>query len=144
MCLCIETLPTWLVSGTTVNALLKCPNRFYSVGDHCTCGAWRIFVLIVSADMNLLAVLTYAVEQLKVKHILVTGHYDCGGIRAAVKARNFGQALDSWLQVSTMLYFFGRNKILDILNWFLTARYLLINPEHSRCVSSAQSGIGCY
>ena len=66
--------------------------------------ATRIFMLIVSADMNLLAVLTYAVEQLKVKHILVTGHYDCGGIRAAVKAQNFGQALDSWLQVCIMLY----------------------------------------
>ena len=53
--------------------------------------------------MNLLAVLTYAVEQLKVKHILVTGHYDCGGIRAAVKARGFGQVLDAWLQVSATL-----------------------------------------
>ena len=53
--------------------------------------------------MNLLAVLTYAVEQLKVKHILVTGHYDCGGIRAAVKTRGFGQVLDAWLQVSTVL-----------------------------------------
>ena len=53
--------------------------------------------------MNLLAVLTYAVEQLKVKHILVTGHYDCGGIRAAVKARDFGQVLDAWLQVSSTL-----------------------------------------
>ena len=56
--------------------------------------------------MNLLAVLTYAVEQLKVKHILVTGHYDCGGIRAAVKTRGFGQVLDAWLQVSSYLDFF--------------------------------------
>ena len=54
----------------------------------------------VSTDMNLLAVLTYAVENLKVQHILVTGHYDCGGIRAAVKKQCYGQVLDSWLQVS--------------------------------------------
>jgi len=52
----------------------------------------------VSADLNLLSVLTYAVEHLKVKHILVTGHYDCGGIRAAVKKQDYGQVLDAWLQ----------------------------------------------
>jgi carbonic anhydrase len=54
--------------------------------------------MVVSSDLNLLAVLTYAVEQLNVKHILVTGHYDCGGIRAAVKKQDFGQVLDAWLQ----------------------------------------------
>lgn len=52
----------------------------------------------VSADLNILSVLTYAVEHLKVKHILVTGHYDCGGIRAAVKKQDYGQVLDAWLQ----------------------------------------------
>jgi carbonic anhydrase len=54
--------------------------------------------MVVSSDLNLLAVLTYAVEQLNIKHILLTGHYDCGGIRAAVKKKDFGQVLDAWLQ----------------------------------------------
>jgi carbonic anhydrase len=54
--------------------------------------------MVVSADLNLLSVLTYAVDILKVKHILVTGHYDCGGIRAAAKQQDHGQVLNSWLQ----------------------------------------------
>ena len=54
--------------------------------------------MVVSADLNLLSVLTYAVEHLKVKHILVTGHYDCGGVRAAVQKKDYGQVLDAWLQ----------------------------------------------
>lgn len=59
--------------------------------------------MVVSADLNLLSVLTYAVEHLKVQHILVTGHYDCGGIRAAVKKQDYGQVLDAWLQVRSCL-----------------------------------------
>ena len=41
----------------------------------------------VSSDMNLLSVLTFAVKHLDVKHILVCGHFDCGGVRASVNDR---------------------------------------------------------
>lgn len=54
--------------------------------------------MVVSSDLNLLSVLTYAVDHLNVKHILVTGHYDCGGIRASMKKLDFGGVLDAWLQ----------------------------------------------
>jgi carbonic anhydrase len=54
--------------------------------------------MVVSSDVNLLSVLTYAIEHLDVKHILVTGHYDCGGIRAAMKKQDLGGVLDAWLQ----------------------------------------------
>ncbi|KAJ1446054.1 carbonic anhydrase [Pelagophyceae sp. CCMP2097] len=53
--------------------------------------------LVVSTDLNLLSVLTYAVAHLDVKHILVTGHFDCGGIRAAMRNEELG-VLDGWLQ----------------------------------------------
>ena len=46
--------------------------------------------LVVASDLNFLSVLTYAVEHLDVKHVLVTGHYDCGGVRAAMKNRGLG------------------------------------------------------
>jgi carbonic anhydrase len=53
--------------------------------------------LVVANDVNLLSVLNYAVAHLDVKHILVTGHYDCGGVRAAMKNQELG-ILDTWLQ----------------------------------------------
>ena len=49
-----------------------------------------------ASDLNFLSVLTYAVDHLDVKHVLVTGHYDCGGVRAAMKNRGLG-VLDGWL-----------------------------------------------
>jgi carbonic anhydrase len=53
--------------------------------------------LVISTDNNLNAVVQYAVEQLKVKHIILCGHYECGGVRAAMKPSDMGQ-LNSWLQ----------------------------------------------
>ena len=54
--------------------------------------------MVVATDLNLLSVLTYAVEHLKVRHILVTGHYDCGGVRAAMKNQDLGPVLGAWIQ----------------------------------------------
>lgn len=53
--------------------------------------------LIHPTDMNMLSVVEFAVQQLGVKHIIICGHYGCGGIRAAVSGRSFG-LIDHWLQ----------------------------------------------
>ncbi|KAA5604902.1 carbonate dehydratase [Roseospira marina] len=53
--------------------------------------------MVVPSDLNLLAVLQYAVEILKVRHVAVTGHYGCGGVRAAMSGRAFG-LIDNWLR----------------------------------------------
>lgn len=51
---------------------------------------------VINTDMNLLSVVYYAVKYLKVKHIMVVGHYGCGGVLAAMSNDSFG-FLDNWL-----------------------------------------------
>jgi carbonic anhydrase len=53
--------------------------------------------LIHPTDLNMLSVVEYAVRQLGVKHIIICGHYGCGGIRAAVSGERF-VLIDHWLQ----------------------------------------------
>lgn len=53
--------------------------------------------VVSNNDMNVMSVIQYAVEQLKVKHIIVCGHYGCGGVKSAMEQKSFG-LLDSWLR----------------------------------------------
>jgi carbonic anhydrase len=53
--------------------------------------------MVVHTDMNMLSVLFYAVKVLKVKHIIVCGHYGCGGVISAMQKEKFG-FIDNWLR----------------------------------------------
>lgn len=53
--------------------------------------------VVVHTDLNCLSVIQYAVEVLQIKHIIVCGHYGCGGVRAAMLNREYG-LIDNWLR----------------------------------------------
>jgi carbonic anhydrase len=53
--------------------------------------------LVVHTDMNMLSVVDYAVNVLEVKHVIVCGHYGCGGLRAAMGNKQFG-IIDNWIR----------------------------------------------
>src|SRR6188768_221865 len=67
--------------------------------------------LVVNADVNLLAVLDYAVNHLKVKHVIVCGHYGCGGVKAALTNHDFSAMLNVWLRNIKDVYRMHRTEL---------------------------------
>lgn len=70
--------------------------------------------LVHPADMNCLAVLQYAIEFLRVKHVIVTGHYGCGGVRAAMQPQQLG-LIDHWLRPIRDVYARNEAELQDVV-----------------------------
>lgn len=70
--------------------------------------------LVINTDVNLLSVLDYAVNHLKVKHVIVCGHYGCGGIKAAITNHDFKAVLNMWLRSIKDVYRIHRSE-LDVM-----------------------------
>lgn len=71
--------------------------------------------MVVHSDMNMLSVLDYAVNVLKVRHVIVCGHYGCGGIRAAMGNNSFG-IIDNWIRHIKDIYRLNKEKLNAIEN----------------------------
>jgi carbonic anhydrase len=67
--------------------------------------------MVVNTDVNLLSVLDYAVNHLKVKHVIVCGHYGCGGIKAAATQNDFKYVLNMWLRNIKDVYRLHREEL---------------------------------
>ena len=72
--------------------------------------------LVVHTDVNVLSVLEYAVTHLKVEHVIVCGHYGCGGIKAALTQTDFKQVLNMWLRNIKDVYRLHRSELEEIEN----------------------------
>lgn len=66
--------------------------------------------MVVHSDMNMLSVLDYAVNVLQVKHIIVCGHYGCGGVQAAMTNKHIG-LIDNWIRHIKDVYRFHQNEL---------------------------------
>jgi len=66
--------------------------------------------MVVSTDLNVMSVINYAVVHLKVKHIIVCGHYDCGGVKAAMLPKDMG-ILNPWLRQIRDVYRFHHEEL---------------------------------
>ena len=69
--------------------------------------------LVIHTDLNMLSVLEYAVAYLKVKHIIVCGHYGCGGVRAAISRNNY-ELLNKWLRNIKDIYIKNQDELNGI------------------------------
>jgi len=67
--------------------------------------------LVVNTDVNLMSVLDFAVNHLKIKHVVVCGHYGCGGIKAAMSNIDLNQVLNMWLRNIKDIYRIHRKEI---------------------------------
>lgn len=95
---------------------IGCSDSRVTAEDLMGVGPGEVFIhrnianLVVNTDSNINAVVQYAVEFLKVKHIIVCGHYECGGVNAALNPSDMGQ-LNSWLQTLRDVYRFHQNEL---------------------------------
>ena len=72
--------------------------------------------MVVHTDVNLLSVLDFAVNHLKVKHVIVCGHYGCGGIKAAMSNQDYQPVLNMWLRNIKDVYRTYKSQLDDIKN----------------------------
>lgn len=70
--------------------------------------------LVINTDVNVLSVLDFAVNHLKVKHVIICGHYGCGGIKAATTKTDFKPVLNMWLRNIKDVYRLHREELDNI------------------------------
>ncbi len=71
--------------------------------------------MVVHSDLNLLSVLEYAVKILKVQHVIVCGHYECGGVKVAMNDDSYG-IIDNWIRNIKDVYKLNKIQLDSILN----------------------------
>jgi carbonic anhydrase len=96
--------------------------------------------LVVHTDLNVLSVIQYAVQVLKVKNIIVCGHYGCGGVRAAMTNKDYGM-INKWLRNIKDTYRFHREELDKIENFEDRADRLTELNVIEQCMNLAKTSL---
>ncbi|MFG1501264.1 carbonic anhydrase [Halobacteriovorax sp. XZX-3] len=106
-----------LGAGQNPNFLyIGCSDSRVTAEEVMGAGPGEIFVhrnianMVISIDLNVMSVLNYAVDHLKVDHIIVCGHYGCGGVKAAMESQDLG-ILNPWLRNIRDVYRTHKNEL---------------------------------
>lgn len=97
--------------------------------------------MIVSTDTNLMSALQYAVDYLKIPHILVVGHYDCGGIRASMEKKDHVPPLENWLRNIRDVYRLHRTELDVIQDPEERHRRLVELNVKEQCINLFKTGV---
>jgi len=96
--------------------------------------------LVVSSDLNVLSVISYAVQFLKVKHIIVCGHYSCGGVKAAMQPKNLG-ILNPWLRQIRDVYRLHSKELNQITDEALRYDRLVELNVQEQCINVIKTAV---
>lgn len=100
---------------------IGCSDSRVTAEDLMGMGPGEVFVhrnianMVISIDLNAMSVVNYAVEHLKVNHVVVCGHYACGGVKAAMQSADLG-ILNPWLRNIRDVYRLHKNELNAIEN----------------------------
>jgi carbonic anhydrase len=97
--------------------------------------------LVINTDVNVLSVLDYAVNHLKVKHVIVCGHYGCGGVKAATTKSDFNLVLNMWLRNIKDIYRIHRDELDAIENEDLRVNRLVELNVQEQVMNLAKTSI---
>ena len=95
---------------------IGCSDSRVTAEDLMGLGTGEVFVhrnianMVISIDLNVMSVVNYAVDHLKVNHVVVCGHYACGGVKAAMQSADLG-ILNPWLRNIRDVYRIHRNEL---------------------------------
>ena len=140
----LEVEPTYfsnLSAGQTPDILyIGCSDSRVSAEELMGVAPGEVFVIrnianmVPNTDMSVMAVINYAVVHLKVKHIVVCGHYYCGGVQAAMKSADLG-ILNPWLRNIRDVYRMHKDELNGIENEELRYKRLVELNVEEQCIN---------
>ena len=119
---------------------IGCSDSRVTTEDLMGLGPGEVFVhrnianMVISIDLNVMSVVNYAVDHLKVKHIVVCGHYACGGVKAAMQSADLG-ILNPWLRNIRDVYRIHKKELDSIVDEELKYDRLVELNVQEQCIN---------